>query len=156
IGARTRDWLKVKCAKRQEFVIGGRSEPAGARFGFGALLLGVYAGERLLYSGRVGTGFDGELLDSIYKQLKRIEITKSAFVDPPRGAEARGVHWVKPELVCEVSFTEWLDDHSPRHPSFQGMREDKPAKKVTRERAQHTQNVAENEPAHTRLHRVQV
>jgi bifunctional non-homologous end joining protein LigD len=120
--------------KRQEMVIGGFTDPEGSRHGFGALLLGVYDPEgRLAYSGRVGTGFDDATLVSLARTLAPLERKQSPFHNPPSGAEARGVHWVKPELVAEVSFTEWTDDGTLRHPSFEGLRKDKPAKDVVRE-----------------------
>jgi bifunctional non-homologous end joining protein LigD len=131
--ARGRDWLKVKCVGRQEFVIGGYSEPGGSRKGFGALLLGVYDGKDLQYVGRVGTGFNDKLLHDLSKRLKQLEIDEPAFVNPPLGAEARGVHWVDPRLVGEVQFIEWTGDNVLRHPSFLGLREDKDASSVVRE-----------------------
>ena len=100
--------------------------PEGSRDGFGALLLGVYEPDgKLRYSGKVGTGFDDATLASLRRTLEQLEQTESPFDNPPRGAEARGAHWVKPKLVAEVAFTEWTDDGTLRHPSFQGLREDK-------------------------------
>jgi bifunctional non-homologous end joining protein LigD len=133
---RGRSWVKVKCGKRQEFVIGGYTDPAGSRTGFGALLLGYYEDDKLLYSGRVGTGFNEATLKDIHAELKARERKTPPFDNPPKGSEARGVHWVTPELVGEVAFTEWTEDGSLRHPSFQGMREDKKAGQVTREQPQ--------------------
>ena len=133
IQARTRDWLKVKCLQRQEFVIGGYTKPSGSRVGFGALLLGYYADGELRFCGRVGTGFTNESLDELLTKMKAIRSERPAFVNPPRGAAARDVTWLDPRLVAEVEFTEWTDDDVLRHPSFQGLREDKPAKKVVRE-----------------------
>jgi bifunctional non-homologous end joining protein LigD len=134
-GARTREWLKIKCGRRQEMVIGGFTDPQGGRTGFGALLLGVYEdGGTLRYSGRVGTGFDDRTLTSLRKTLDKLAQDAPAFSNPPRGYEAKGVHWVKPELVAEIAFTEWTTDGTLRHPSFQGLREDKKAIEVTRER----------------------
>ncbi|MDP9108305.1 MAG: DNA ligase D [Pseudomonadota bacterium] len=130
---RSRDWLKIKCAHRQEFVIGGYTEPAGARTHFGALLLGVYADGQLQYAGRVGTGFDQRRLAAMIKQMQRLETSTSPFVTPPTGVAARGVHWLAPELVAEVQFAEWTDTGAVRHASFVGLREDKPAKQVKRE-----------------------
>ncbi len=131
---RSRDWLKIKCINRQEFIIGGYTDPAGARTGFGALLLGVYDGDDLRYCGRVGTGFDHKLLASLLKEMKRHPADRPPFIDPPRGAEARGVHWLSPALVAEVQFTEWTKGGTLRHPSFQGLREDKDPKTVVREK----------------------
>ncbi len=133
-GLRTREWVKVKCGRRQEMVIGGFTDPQGAREGFGALLLGVYDDGRLRYAGKVGTGFDTRLLTQLRARLGKLERKTPAFVDPPRGYEARGAHWVKPELVAEIAFTEWSDDGALRHPSFQGLREDKKATDVVREK----------------------
>ncbi len=132
--ARGREWVKVKCGRRQEMVIGGYSDPQGGRRGFGALLLGVYdAQKNLRYSGRVGTGFDDATLATMSKALAKLEVQRAPFVDPPRGYEAKGVHWVKPVLVGEVAFTEWTEAGTLRHPSFQGLRADKKATDVVRE-----------------------
>jgi bifunctional non-homologous end joining protein LigD len=132
---RSRDWLKVKCGRRQEMVVGGYSEPQGGRAGFGALLLGVYDDAHALhYSGRVGTGFDDDTLNALYARLSKLEVDTPAFADPPRGYAAKGVHWVKPQLVAEIAFTEWTDVGTMRHPSFQGLRMDKKASDVKRER----------------------
>ncbi len=134
-GARTRDWLKVKCGRRQEMVIGGYTDPQGSRTGFGALLLGVYEADGTLrYSGRVGTGFDDATLDSLRHTLDKLVEDKPSFANPPRGYAAKGVHWVRPTLVAEVAFTEWTQDGTLRHPSFQGLRKDKKAEEVMRER----------------------
>jgi bifunctional non-homologous end joining protein LigD len=130
---RGRSWLKVKCIQEQEFVVGGFTEPKGARTGLGALLLGVN-GENgaLAYAGKVGTGFTGPMAKRLRERLDRIQIPKSPFERrPPGAAEA---HWVKPELVAEVEFTEWTEDGRLRHPSFKGIREDKAAADVVRER----------------------
>jgi bifunctional non-homologous end joining protein LigD len=132
---RAASWLKVKCQKRQEFVIGGYTEPSGSRAGFGALLLGYYAkpGE-LAYAGRVGTGFNEASLRVIASALKPLEQRQSPFRNPPQGREARSVHWVRPELVAEVEFTEWTKEGILRHPSFKGLRPDKKPREVTLER----------------------
>jgi len=133
---RTKAWLKVKCGNRQEFVIGGYTDPSGSREHFGALLLGTFdAKGEFIYCGRVGTGFDSRLLASLKKRMRAYEADGPAFKNPPRGAEARGVHWLKPVLVCEVQFSEWTDEGILRHPSFQGLREDKEAREVVREDA---------------------
>jgi bifunctional non-homologous end joining protein LigD len=131
---RGRDWLKIKCFMRQEMVIGGYTDPERSRKGFGALHLGVYEDGSLKYCGKVGTGFDDRTLVALRDRLGALEQEAPPFADPPRGAEARRSHWVKPELVCEVLFTEWTDDGTLRHPSFQGLREDKAAREVVRER----------------------
>ena len=134
---RSRDWQKVKCGLRQEFVIGGYTDPQGARAGFGALLLGVYEGSALRYCGKVGTGFNDSTLKSLAAALKQRATNQSPFVNPPTGVEGRRAHWVKPDLVGEVSFTEWTRDATLRHPSFQGLREDKRARDIVREQPVH-------------------
>jgi bifunctional non-homologous end joining protein LigD len=125
---RTRDWRKVRCSQRQEFAIVGFTEPAGSRVGFGALLLGARdeAGA-LRYCGKVGTGFDHALLVRLRRELAALEVDTPPVSDPPR---ERGIHWVEPMRVAEVSFTEWTHDGKVRHPSFLGLREDKPAAEV--------------------------
>lgn len=126
-------WLKIKCLKRQEFVIGGYTAPRGSRQGFGALLLGYYDQKQLVYCGRVGTGFTQESLEELAERLGEYATRDNPFDQPPRPAECKGVTWVKPELVAEIEFSGWTQDGRLRHPSFQGLREDKPAKEVTRE-----------------------
>jgi bifunctional non-homologous end joining protein LigD len=125
---RTRSWLKTKCGMRQEFVILGFTRPGGARVGLGALLLGVYddAGE-LRYSGKVGTGFSHQVLVQLRKRLGEIEQPLSAAKGAPR---MRDAHWVKPKLVAEVAFTEWTREGRIRHPTFLGLRTDKPASAI--------------------------
>jgi bifunctional non-homologous end joining protein LigD len=130
---RGRDWLKIKCIQRQEMVIGGFTDPAGTRSGLGALLVGVYEQGRLLYSGRVGTGFTAESLLALRRRLDPLERRTPPFANPPTGAEARGCHWVEPRLVGEVAFAEWTRDGNLRQPSFQGLREDKDPTEVRRE-----------------------
>jgi len=129
-------WLKVKCVARQEMVIGGYTDPEGARAEFGSLLLSVHDRDgRLVYAGRVGTGFDHATLRSLGARLRKLEQRASPFApDGPR-PPARGAHWVKPELVAEVAFTEWTRDGLLRHPTFEGLREDKPAAQVVREKS---------------------
>ena len=133
---RGRNWLKVKCEQRQEFVIGGYTDPAGSRKGFGALLVGVYKGERLTYAGKVGTGYTETSLRELHGQLKRLEQARPPFVNPPTGYDAKGAHWVKPTLVAEVRFAEWTKEGILRHPSFQGLRQDKRPQGIIREYAQ--------------------
>jgi len=129
---RSPDWLKFKCILQQEFVIGGFTEPAGSRAGFGALLIGYYDGDRLLSAGKVGTGFDERLLAALSRHLSSLERETSPFSD--RRERGKGEHWVKPELVCEVAFTEWTGTGVLRHPRFIGLRDDKAAREVVRER----------------------
>jgi bifunctional non-homologous end joining protein LigD len=133
VSGRSPGWLKVKCTKRQEFVIGGFTKPEGSRSGFGALLLGYYDGDKFVYAGRVGTGFTAASLRDVHKELLARKRKTPPFASPPTGASARGVTWVSPELVAEVEFTEWTDEGLLRHPSFQGLREDKPPKSIVRE-----------------------
>jgi bifunctional non-homologous end joining protein LigD len=133
-GGRNRNWLKVKCGHRQEFVIGGFTDPSGSRVAFGALLLGVYDGQgQLRYVGRTGTGFSERSLKELHKKLTALEQSQSPFVNPPTGTDAHGVHWVKPRLVAEVAFAEWTNDGLLRQAAFQGLREDKDAKSIIKE-----------------------
>lgn len=128
---RSRDWLKIKIHQRQEFVIGGFTEPQGSREKFGALLIGVYEGKKLVYAGHVGGGFNRKTLASVYKELEKYATSVCPFDKEPK-PNAKVV-WVKPKLVCEVSFSEWTSAGILRQPIFQGMRPDKPAHKVVRE-----------------------
>jgi bifunctional non-homologous end joining protein LigD len=129
---RSTDWLKFKCVNQQEFVIGGYTDPGGGRIGFGALLVGYYEGGDLCYAGKVGTGYDDELLESLGRRLSTLERKSPPFSggDPP----SRGVHWVTPRVVCEIGFTEWTAHGRLRHPRFVGLRRDKSAKDVVREK----------------------
>ena len=128
---RSSDWLKFKCLNQQEFVIGGYTDPGGGRPGFGALLLGYYQDSRLLYAGRVGSGFDYRTLREISAHLATRKLKTSPFADKP-GAE-KGEHFVTPDLVCEIVFAEWTPDGKLRHPRYLGLRDDKPARDVVRE-----------------------
>lgn len=130
VGTRSKDWLKFKCVGRQELVVGGFTEPRGTRCCFGALLVGYYEEDRLVYAGKVGTGYDEETLRSLGSRLGEMEQPDPPFEsgDPP--SQAR---WVRPELVVEVGFTEWTDGGRLRHPRFLGMRRDKDAGDVVRE-----------------------
>jgi DNA ligase D-like protein (predicted ligase) len=131
VSSRTRDWLKFKCSKGQEFVIGGYTEPRGSRVGFGALHLGYYRGGRLVYAGKVGTGFDRETLSRLGKKLAQLRTPISPF--EADGLPRSGVHWVKPKLVAQIAFTEWTREGKLRHPRFLGLREDKKPEDVVRE-----------------------
>ncbi len=150
-GARTRAWVKSKCIGRQEMVIVGFTDPRRTRTGMGALLLGYHASGDLHYAGKVGTGFTEGMLRGILERLKPLEQETSAVIGPPRGAAAKGVHWVKPTLVAEVEFTEWTRDGSLRHPSFVGLREDKDAHDVTREASVPSATRAKRGPKARRL-----
>lgn len=127
-------WVKVKCINRREFVVGGFTEPGGGRQGFGALLVGEYdSNGRLVYCGRVGTGYDEKTLASLFVELSLRETTDNPFFDHPGGAEAKGVHWVRPELVAEIAFGHRTAEGILRHASFQGLRWDKNASDVVAE-----------------------
>jgi DNA ligase D-like protein (predicted ligase) len=131
-GKRSRDWLKLKCEQGQELVIGGYTAPKGSREELGALLLGYYDEHRdLRYAGKVGTGFDRATLRDLAARLAPLRLQTSPFSDEIR--PARDVTWVKPELVCQVAFTEWTRDGRLRHPRFLGLRDDKPGRQVVRE-----------------------
>ncbi len=137
VGRRTRSWLKIKCLARQELVIVGYTDPAGSRKGFGALLLGVRdaAAAPLRYAGKVGTGFDERTLTALAPRLAALERrTPPVDAASARGL-GRGVHWTVPELVAEIGFSEWTADGRLRHPTFHGLREDKPAREIVVERA---------------------
>ena len=145
-GRRSGQWVKIKAINQQEFVIGGFTPPAGARDHFGALLVGVYEKGRLHYAGKVGTGFTRKSLEELFGQMKAIEVSKCPFVNLPQPrtgrwggglpfSEMKMCTWIKPGMVCEVQFTEWTGDGSLRHPSFLGLREDKAALEVVREKA---------------------
>lgn len=130
---RTRSWLKVKCTKRQEFVIAGYTPSKKDFPGFGSLILGVYDKGKLVYSGRVGTGFSIKQRLELQKRLDHLAQPAMPFATKPKDPGLRDAHWAKPQLVGEVEFTEWTEEGSIRHPSFQGLREDKKAKDVVRE-----------------------
>jgi DNA ligase D-like protein (predicted ligase) len=130
--ARSRDWLKFKCEQGQELVIGGYTAPQGSRIEFGALLLGYFADGELRYAGKVGTGFDHDMLVSLGGELRARAVEVSPFADAASIRERR-VRWVRPELVAQVAFTEWTGGGRLRHPRFLGLRDDKPARQVVRE-----------------------
>lgn len=129
---RSTDWLKFKCIQEQELVIGGYTEPQRSRIGFGAILVGYYKRGKFHYAGKVGTGFDTEELKYLKKQFDTLETKHNPFIN--FNDSFKGVHWVKPKLVCEVGFTEWTRDNKLRHPRYLGLRRDKPAKLVTQEK----------------------
>ena len=130
-GGRTREWLKFKCQRHQEFVIGGYTRPGGSRSHFGALHLGLYRERELIYVSKVGTGFDRQTLRAIHERLAPLARDATPFA---KGSPAGAAHrWVEPRLVCEVAFTEWTDDGGLRHPSFLGLRDDKAPEECRRE-----------------------
>lgn len=131
VHSRSKHWLKFKCDKEQEFVIGGYTEPQGNRVGFGALLLGYYENNELIYAGKVGTGFDRETLNYLREKLSEFECQMPAFVGD--NLPDTGVHWVHPECVAQIGFTEWTRENKLRHPRYLGLREDKNPREVVRE-----------------------
>lgn len=132
---RSKNWLKVKCVKKQEFVIGGYTKPRGARHFFGAILIGLYDNKkRLIYSGKVGTGFSEKTLEQLYKKFSSLETENCPFAKEPELAKMKDVTWLKPKLVAEVEFIEWTNEKRLRHPAFIGLRLDKSAKEVHPER----------------------
>ena len=144
VGRRSGAWIKIKLHLEQEFVIGGYTDPDGARKHFGALLVGFYEGKRLKFSGRVGTGFSEKLLRSLHSDLSKLQVESCPFFNVPTPGRSRWdqgltpsdlkrCHWVKPKLVCQVKFTEWARDDRLRQPVFLGLREDKSASEVIRE-----------------------
>jgi bifunctional non-homologous end joining protein LigD len=128
---RSREWLKIKITGEQEFVIGGFTEPQGARDYFGALVLGFHEAGKLHWAGNVGTGFDQKTLAAVFAKLKPLIVPKCPFAERP--VPDRGMTWVKPELVCEVKFTQWTEDRRLRAPVFLGLRDDKGGSEVVRE-----------------------
>ena len=127
---RSADWLKFKCVHDQEFVVGGFTDPKGSRAGFGALLVGYYDGDRLRYAGKVGTGYNQKVLRTLRERMGALETDRSPFADRVREPDA---HWVAPELVAQIGFTEWTNDGRLRHPRFTGLRNDKSPTEVVRE-----------------------
>jgi ATP-dependent DNA ligase len=131
VHGRSKKWLKFKCVMQQEFVIGGFTEPHGERIGLGALLLGFYRDGGLVYAGKVGTGFDDETLEDLRHRLDQIERETSPYDQGDPASD--GVHFVSPNLVCEVRFTEWTDGDKLRHPRYKGLRRDKEPEDVHKE-----------------------
>ncbi|MGI8965074.1 MAG: non-homologous end-joining DNA ligase, partial [Limisphaerales bacterium] len=143
-GRRSGAWSKIKVINEQEFVIGGYTPPKGSRDYFGALLVGFFEKEKLIFASKVGTGFNHALLKSLYQQFQKIKRDDCPFVNLPekrRGRWGQGItaremkncFWLNPKLVCQISFTEWTRDDHLRHPVFLGLREDKKAREVVRE-----------------------
>ena len=124
-GARSRNWLKVKVRKESEFVVGGWTDPAGSREHFGALLVGLFEGEKLRYAGKVGTGYSEKALADVSRRLR--PAGACPFETPPK---EKGAHWVKPDLVAQIGFTEWTEEGKLRHPTFLGIRADKAAREL--------------------------
>ena len=129
---RSKEWLKVKVHQEDEFVIGGFTQPTGSRQYFGALLLGVYSRNKLLYAGKVGTGFDTEMLASLHRKFQPLVRSKSPFVSEVREPDAT---FLAPKLVAQLSFTEWTKDGKLRHPVYLGLRDDKKPTEVIRKEA---------------------
>jgi len=131
-GIRSRDWLKLKCVRDQELVIGGWTAPQGSRTGFGALLVGYYEADELVFAGKVGTGFNQATLKDLTRKLEARERKSPPFT---RGQPfPKGARWARPDLVAQIGFVEWTGDGRLRHPRFLGLRTDKPAREVVRER----------------------
>jgi DNA ligase D-like protein (predicted ligase) len=131
VSARSTEWLKLKCTKQQEFVIGGFTAPQGTREHLGALLVGYYDGKSLKYAGKVGTGYDRRTLEHLYQRLLPLRRSASPFSEGP--APAGEVQWVTPKLVAQIGFSEWTSAGLLRHPRFLGLRDDKSAREVHRE-----------------------
>ncbi len=142
-GVRGRDWLKVKTLRRQEAVIAGFTDPRGSRKSLGALILGVYENDELVYIGHTGGGFDGGRLADARARLEPLVRRTCPFRSPPKTNAP--VHWVEPTVVCEISFQEWTDSGVARHPIFVDFRDDKPASEVRREEAAAVTEVAPRE-----------
>jgi bifunctional non-homologous end joining protein LigD len=133
VGRRDPAWVKIKCVGRQEFVIGGFTDPQRSRVGIGALLVGYYQGGRIVYAGKVGTGYTREDLLDLRRHLDRLTRARSPFEagEPPAGPR---VHWARPELVAEIAFAEWTQNGLLRQPRFEGLRTDKDPRECRRER----------------------
>ncbi|HEY0629434.1 MAG TPA: DNA ligase D, partial [Sphingomicrobium sp.] len=145
-GERTRNWLKVKCIQRQEFVIVGWQE-SDKRHGFRSLHLGIREGRKLRYAGKVGTGFDTKMIHDLSDRMRPLEVDEPPL-DIPRSAR-RGSHWLEPKLVGEIAYTEFTDDGILRHPSFIALREDKPAMEVVLEKPEKLSKATTKKGANT-------
>ena len=142
VNKRSKDWLKIKVSKEQEMVIGGFTDPQGSRTAFGSLLLGYYKDGKLVYSGKVGTGFNEESLKDMHEKLLKLEQKTSPFSVKPK---ERGIHFVKPELVAQIKYSEWTETNSLRHPVFIALRNDKDPKEIVREVASSTEKIVPEE-----------
>jgi ATP-dependent DNA ligase len=131
---RSRNWLKMKCEATQELVVGGFTDPQGARVGLGALLVGYFENDDFVFAGKVGTGFNTALLTELRQSLDALEQMKSPFT-VATGLPKSRAHWVRPEIVVQVAFTEWTSHNKLRHPRLLGLRRDRSAREVIRERA---------------------
>jgi len=129
---RSKHWLKMKIEASQELVVGGFTDPQGARVGLGALLVGYYEDDDFVFAGKIGTGFDTKLLLDLRKRLDALEIPKTPFT-VAKGLPRLRAHWVKPSIVVQVSFIEWTDNNKLRHPRLIGVRFDKSPREVVRE-----------------------
>ena len=129
---RSRHWLKMKCEASQELVVGGFTDPQGTRIGLGALLVGYYEDEQFVYAGKVGTGFDARLLRDLRGRLDALEISASPFTKATGLPRVRA-HWVRPEIIVQVSFIEWTVHSKLRHSRLVAVRQDKNAREVVRE-----------------------
>jgi len=131
---RSKHWLKMKCEASQELVVGGFTDPQGARVGLGALLVGYYEGDDFIFAGKIGTGFDTKLLLDLRRRLDAIELPKSPFTKAT-GLPRLRAHWVRPDIVVQVAFIEWTVHGKLRHPRLLGVRFDKNARDVVKEHA---------------------
>jgi bifunctional non-homologous end joining protein LigD len=146
VSRRSDDWIKLKCRLRQEFIIVGYTEPQGSRSGFGAILLGVHktlGDSEIIYAGRVGTGFNSLRLAEMYKKMKVMERKTSPISTKLKGLQAKGVHWIQPNLICEVEFAEWTGEGALRQASFISLRTDKPVKNIIREQPKSADQVSQ-------------
>jgi bifunctional non-homologous end joining protein LigD len=143
-GQRSGSWIKLKITREQEFVIGGYTNPQGSRKFFGSLIVGFYEKEKLLFAGKVGTGFNETSLRALHRELEKIRIPNCPFKNLPErkgdryspgltASEMKKCHWVEPKLVAQIRYTEWTRDNKLRHPVYLGLRHDKSAKEVVRE-----------------------
>jgi len=147
-GRRSGAWIKLKLHQEQEFVVGGYTKPGGSRKHFGALLVGVYRRKKLVFAGKVGTGFSNALLKNLHQEMQEIEVAECPFTNLPEksaqrygqaitAAEMKKCHWLEPRLVCQVKFSEWTQDERLRQPVFLGLREDKAAEDIVKEKGRH-------------------